>query len=64
MSELQTGDRDEELWARLDAVVRYLQDSFPERRVLGPVRDAGPGLYRVTLPGHPPYAVSVSEEFL
>lgn len=58
------GDRDEARGDRLDAVEHYLQHEFPERQALGPVRDAPRGTYAFTLPGDPPYFVSVSDEFL
>lgn len=49
---------------RLNAVARYLQEEFPDRRVLAPVRNVLKGIYAFTLPGNPPHFLSVSEEFL
>lgn len=58
------GDRDATLEDRLNAVRAYLQHEFPERSVLGPAADPKRDIYAFTLPGNPPYFISVSAEFL
>ncbi len=58
------GDRDATLEDGLDAVRAYLQHEFPERSVLGPAPDPKRDIYAFTLPGNPPYFISVSAEFL
>ncbi|MBI3455469.1 MAG: hypothetical protein HY002_06750 [Candidatus Rokubacteria bacterium] len=62
--DIAMGSPDDALEDRLDAVARYLQEEFPDRRVLTPVRNVLERIYAFTLPGNPPHFVSVSEEFL
>lgn len=64
MVERGVADRDDDVAAQLEAVRRYLQDEFPDRQVFGPAEDSLRDTVVFTLPGAPPYHVSVSYEFV